>query len=76
VKVSKGIAPNPPVVDVIRETARTYAVYVNGEFQDRTSKANAEQPVGHECYVLPPKALALEMASDYNGAVEAIQGLK
>jgi len=34
------------------------------------------KPVGHECYVLPPRALELEMAGDYEGAQHEIQARK
>lgn len=33
-------------------------------------------PVGHECHVLPPEALASEMAGDYWTAARAIVAAK
>ncbi len=33
-------------------------------------------PVGHECHVLPPEAIRLEAAGDYDGAIAKIQGAK
>lgn len=34
------------------------------------------KPVRHECHVLPPAAIRLEMDGDVAGAVEAIQRAK
>jgi hypothetical protein len=34
------------------------------------------KPVEHECFILPPKALRLERAGDYDGAINAIQAAK
>lgn len=34
------------------------------------------KPVGHGCFILPPSALQLEMAGDYEGAVLAIESLR
>lgn len=31
------------------------------------------RPIDHECYVLPPRALELEMAGDYAGAQAEIE---
>ena len=30
------------------------------------------RPIGHQCRVIPPKALALERAGDFDGAIEII----
>lgn len=34
------------------------------------------KPIGHECHILPPKALELERADNFDGAIQAIQAAK
>ena len=34
------------------------------------------KPVGHECHVLPPKAIQAEREGDYEHAIELIQAAK
>lgn len=34
------------------------------------------RPVSHECRIIPPHALALEMEGDYKGAIEILQAIR
>lgn len=51
---------------------RTYVTtYCNHTHSVKTGK-----PIGHECYILPPQAIELEMAGKYAEAIEVLNAAR